>query len=127
LTELNAWGGKVRPTPESITNPEHFQDPPRSIQRAMGGKLFFFDIGATNIHRVGLFKGLGWRLPYPGVAKDITYVKILHEGKSLFTMFFGKVNHQSNFMPDTIEEIESVKGVPLAELREVYERHTIDK
>ncbi len=54
-----------KPLPGSLNvraNDRHFFDPPEMIQIAFGGRPWFFAVGATRVHRVGLFKGLGWEL-----------------------------------------------------------------
>lgn len=54
-----------RPLPESLnSDPEHrfFDDPPELIQRALGGREWFFERGFRSVHRVGIFKGIGWEL-----------------------------------------------------------------
>lgn len=46
------------------SDPEYriFYDPPEIIQQAFGGRPWFFETGCIRVHRVGLFKGLGWEL-----------------------------------------------------------------
>lgn len=125
--KLNAWGGKDRPLSESMTNPEFFRDPPREVARLMGGRPFFQEIQAQWLHRVGLFGGLCWCLPYSGASKNINYTRVtLEEGGKTFQMMFGKVNTLSNYIPDTIEEVKTITGVAASKLREVYERETVD-
>lgn len=54
-----------RPIGESmISDPAHriFYDPPELIQIAFGGRAWFHETDCTEVHRVGLFKGLGWTL-----------------------------------------------------------------
>lgn len=54
-----------KPLPETLAataNDRHFYDPPELIQIAFGGRPWFFETGCNRIHRVGLFKGLGWSL-----------------------------------------------------------------
>lgn len=44
----------------SDANHRLFFDPPEMIQMAFGGRQWFFAMGNIRVHRVGLFKGLGW-------------------------------------------------------------------
>lgn len=122
---LNAWGGKQRPIPESMTNPEFFDDPSRRLARILG-REFMFNIGAMWIHRIGLMQGLGWVLPYTGASQDINYVRITHSGGSSWKMKFGKVNRQSNYPTDTIEILKTIRGVHSSQIIEVYNRETTD-
>lgn len=39
-----------------------FYDPPELIQIAFGGRQWFHETDCTEVHRVGLFKGLGWQV-----------------------------------------------------------------
>lgn len=54
-----------KPLPDSLnSDPEHriFFDPPEIIQRAFGGRPWFFETGCVGVHRVGVFRGLGWQV-----------------------------------------------------------------
>lgn len=127
--ELNAWGGKIRPIAESITNSEgQFRDPPREISRLMGHKPYFDSIGAVYIHRVGLFQGIGWVLPHSGAKDDINYAKVtLNPDGRTYDMYLGRVQHDSNWQPDTIEVLRVVTQIPGPILRETYEKETVDQ
>lgn len=127
--ELNAWGGKIRPIAESIVASEsQFRDPPREISRLMGHKPYLDSIGAMFVHRVGLFQGIGWVLPYSGVKNDWNYVKVtLNNDGQTFDLSLGKVNTESNWQPETIEIQHVVTQIPGRELRATYERETIDQ
>ncbi len=64
----NAFARRMmeRPRPESLnSDPAYriFYDPPELIQIAFGGRQWFWEQGCTGVHRVGVFKGLGWELP----------------------------------------------------------------
>lgn len=59
----------VSPTLSAKAEDRHFYDPPELIQMAFGGRPWFFEADCRTIHRVGLFKGLGWILP-PRVARQ---------------------------------------------------------
>lgn len=55
-----------KPLPSSLnSDPNHriFFDPPELIQRAFGGRPWFLETGCTTAFRVGLFRGLGWKIP----------------------------------------------------------------
>lgn len=55
-----------KPLPASLnSDPEHrlFFDPPELIQRAFDGRPWFLETGCTTAFRVGLFRGLGWKIP----------------------------------------------------------------
>jgi hypothetical protein len=54
-----------KPRPESMnSDPEYriFKDVPEEIQRSLGGREWFWRMGCTRVHRVGLFKGIGWEI-----------------------------------------------------------------
>lgn len=125
---LNAWGGKIRPIAESIINSEgQFRDPPREIARWMGHMPYFTSIGAMHIHRVGLFRGIGWVLPHSGVKNDWNYARVTLNGDGrTFDLCLGKVEVESNYAPDTVEIQHVVAQIPGRDLRKVYERETTD-
>ena len=127
--ELNAWGGKIRPIAESIVASEsQFRDPPREIARWMGHTTYFTSIGAMHIHRVGLFRGIGWVLPHTGAKNDWNYARVTLNGDGVtFDLCLGKVETESNYAPDTIEIQHVVTQIPGRDLRKVYERETIDQ
>lgn len=124
----NAWGGKIRPISDSIVNSEtQFRDPPREISRWMGNMPYFTSIGAMFIHRVGLFRGIGWVLPHSGVKNDWNYARVTLNGDGVtFDLCLGKVEVESNYAPDTIEIQHTVVQIPGRDLRKVYERETMD-
>lgn len=127
--ELNAWGGKVRPIADSILNSEaQFRDPPREIARLMGHMPYFTSIGAMHVHRVGLFRGMGWVLPHSGVRDDVNFVRVvLNENGNTFDLHLGKVEVESNYPPDTVRILRVVSKIAPRDLRKTYERETIDQ
>lgn len=63
----NAFAARMaaKPPCESLnSDPAYriFYDPPELIQMAFGGRPWFFETGCVRVHRIGLFKGLGWEL-----------------------------------------------------------------
>lgn len=68
----------TRPVSPSLREPPPF-DPPRLIQEAMGGREFFWEIGAKAVHRVGLSLGLGWRLPFGEARDGVDFVRVTVE------------------------------------------------
>lgn len=67
-TDVHPFAARMmnRPKPASLdSSPEarFFYDPPELIQQVFGGRPWFFEQGVTSVHRVGLFRGLGWTLP----------------------------------------------------------------
>lgn len=72
----------AKPLPDSLnSDPAHriFHDPPEMIQMAFGGRPWFLETGCTAVHRVGLFKGLGWAVSPLVTAQDelgITHVRV---------------------------------------------------
>ncbi len=71
-----------KPLPESLnvtSNDRHFYDPPEVIQQWFGGRSWFLEMGNTKVHRVGLFRGIGWELDSHIASQDergITGVRI---------------------------------------------------
>lgn len=71
----NAFAQRMldKPMPESLnSDPMHrfFYDPPELIQQAFGGRAWFHEVGNSCVHRVGLFRGLGWNLSELIVRQD---------------------------------------------------------
>jgi len=113
-----------------MTDPPPF-DPPRLIQRALGGGEFFFEIGARAIHRVGLVLGLAWRLPFGEAARGIDFVRVTTtptpgRPELLFLMEFGRCKQfdGDGCAEPEVEWIEAHHGVPLNDLRQFYELAT---
>lgn len=128
MTELNAWGGKVRKTPESISNPEHVYDPARHISRILGGPPFLQESGAMYVHRVGLMKGIAFCLPYSGASRDINYVRItINELSNAWDMLFGRVDLEKHFAHEYVDVVESIKNVPSNQVVKEYHRATTDE
>jgi len=114
--------------PESCRSdaPPIFDDIPAQIGYAMGHRQFFFESGAQSIHRIGVNRGLGWRLPF-GEAKDhINFVKVeLEQGRNTLKMSFGKGNRElGNVETPDFELIREVKGLKLDDLKKCYEENT---
>lgn len=102
-----------------------FHDPPDLIGEAMGGRAWFFEIGATVIHRIGLHKGLGWKLPFGEAANGIGFVRVYvtPEGVGSLTMEFLRVG------PDTNEglmlfPIGKIEGLRYQDLKPTYNANT---
>jgi hypothetical protein len=112
---------------DSILYPEVVRDPPREISRLMGGRDFFTDIGAMYIHRVGLLQGVGLALPSPGVKDGVNFatVTVNKENPNLFDLMLGTFVEESNWSPDTVEEMKHFKRLNRHEIRLTYERETV--
>lgn len=131
----------TRPIGKSLTDPPPF-DPPRLIQETLGGRQFFFDIGARAIHRVGLLLGLGWRLPFGEAADAIDFVQISVEklgqphDELTFEMQFYRIKRfdadgctmfadiitPSAVIPEAeMEQVRWYYNVPLSRLRQTYD------
>lgn len=121
-TSTNEFAKRMlnRPIPPSLTDPFHV-DPPALICRAFGGREWFFDNEACAIHRVGIFLGLGWRLPrYVQRPDGIDMVRVTterHHG-ALSMLFL----HCGDRPPEEAETVVSHYGVPYDQLLETYER-----
>lgn len=112
------------PIPDSLRKdaPPIFDDIPAQIGYALGHREFFFDTGAQSIHRIGVNRGLGWRLPF-GEAKDhINFVKVeLEQGRNTLRMQFGKGNRElGNVETPDFELIREVGGLKMEDLKRVY-------
>lgn len=106
--------------------PPIFDDIPAQIGYALGHREFFFQIGAQAIHRIGINRGLGWRLPF-GEAKDhINFVKVeLEKGRNTLRMSFGKGNRElGNTETPDFELIREVGGLKLDDIKKCYEENT---
>lgn len=120
----------TRPIPPCMTDPPPF-DPPKLISDAMGGRQFFFDVGARTVHRIGLLLGLGWRLPFGEARDHINLIKVAVDqtvkGRLAFVMGFWKIDRLDEdgcSRPEDAVFIREVRGVALRDLRSTYEQQT---
>lgn len=118
----NAFAKRMteRPIGKSMTEPYH-DDPPSRIGYAMGGREWFFETEARALHRIGIFLGLGWRLPkYVQRPDGIDMVRIVVNpvNGALDIQFL----HCGDRPPEEAEPIRGVGGLAYADLRETYER-----
>ena len=123
--ETNAFAARMmdRAIPPSLYAPYH-NDPPSRISYAFGGREWFFEQDARSVHRIGIFLGLGWRLPkYVQRPDGIDMVKIIAE-----TVGFGmeesltiQLLHCGEQDPEWAEEIKVAHHVPYRSLKQVYE------
>lgn len=111
----------TRPMPPSLTMPYH-DDPPANIGRAMGGQEFFFRTGAKTLHRIGIFLGLGWRLPFGEARHGIDYIRVVVNPRTnkLDMQFL----HAGERPPEEAEPIRGVGGLSYRELLSAYEENT---
>lgn len=112
-----------RPIPPSLTEPYH-DDPPSRISHAMGGREFFFEAEARALHRIGIFLGLGWRLPkYVQRPDGIDMVKILQKshGPSMPPSLTIEFLHCGDRPPEEAEPVRVINHVPYNGLRRTYE------
>lgn len=102
------------------------EDPVEDIQRAFGGRPWFFDIGARTIHRVGLFLGLAWMLPVHQIDREavdpINGVRITKNKMGpLFTMEFVHYDQPEDLMEAPSYRVKDHRtSVPLSKLRDIY-------
>lgn len=122
-----------KPPPESLnSDPSYriFYDPPEIIQQAFGGRPWFFDTGCVRVHRVGLFKGLGWELD-PMLAAmcelEVTGVRItarhFRTGKEqLYDMEFvhRQLDEEDRSAPVPIRILASRMGLTAEQLKPAY-------
>lgn len=80
----------TRPLPESLnSDPEHryFRDPPELVQRALGGREWFFDNNFRSVHRIGCFLGLGWEIdPIAHPDRGYTGVRVVMTANHTLTV-----------------------------------------
>lgn len=122
-----------KPLPESLSSdPEYriFYDPPEIIQRAFGGRPWFFETGCVRVHRVGVFKGLGWELD-PMLAKqcdlEVTGVRITarayrRDKIQRYDMEFvvRELNEEDRSAPVPVRIVASRMGLLAEELKTAY-------
>lgn len=126
-----------RPQSESLNtdvNARFFYDPPELIQIAFGGRAWFFRMGNSRAHRIGVFKGLGWELD-PFIAKaderGITGVRITarpHHAASgkqqLYDMEFvgRRIDYDEAGFQDGFEQrtIDHRPGLEAGQLKAAY-------
>lgn len=118
-----------KPKPESLNtevNARFFLDPPEIIQLSFGGWVWFVEMGITRVHRVGLFRGIGWELDLETRRNnpiEATGVKIVRHGQigMKFNMFFMKrVVPDDHLDPMDITILDQRLQLPLADLKKVY-------
>lgn len=111
----------TRPIPRSLTEPFP-DDPPANIGRAMGGGAFFFEVGARAIARIGILRGLSWRLPFGESRDKIDLIHVLIDPRTKrLTMEFRRITNDD---PVEHEFIRSVSGMAYSDLLSVYHRET---
>lgn len=109
-----------RPIGKSMTEPYHV-DPPALISQAMGGREWFFETDARSLHRIGIFLGLGWRLPrYVQRPDGIDMVRVL--ANPIYGTLDLQFLHCGDRPPEEAEAVRGVGGLAYAQLRETYER-----
>lgn len=98
-------------------------DDPRDIATAMGGREFFFNIGASRVHRIGLFKGLGFSIPKGESTRYIDFVRVhREEGKTTFSIEFSIMTEDN--LGFNYQQIAKREGVPIRQLANVYQEET---
>lgn len=110
---------RPRPIPPSLTEPFHV-DPPALIAQHMGGREWFFEIEARAIHRIGIFLGLGWRLPrYVQRPDGIDMIRIVINrlSRALDMQFL----HCGDRPPEEAECVVLLCGNKYGDLRGLYE------
>ena len=124
-----------RPRSESLnSDPEYriFYDPPEIIQQALGGREWFWRVGNTRVHRVGLFLGIGWEIDQQVRADsknpDISGVRVTISSlqaarKPTFSMLFlsREPAPESDPSAPTRERIVAASvGLSLEQLKPLY-------
>lgn len=114
-----------------ISDPAHriFYDPPELIQQAFGGRAWFFETGCSRVHRVGVFKGLGWELDPVFARQDergITGVRITarphHRDKvQKYDMeFLSRTLPEDTMDPVAVRVIDHRPGLTADQLKPAY-------
>lgn len=87
----------------------------------MGGREFFYEAEARALHRIGIFLGLGWRLPkYVQRPDGIDMVRVVvNPVNGALDMQFL---HCGERPPEEAEAIRGVGGLAYVDLRKTYER-----
>jgi hypothetical protein len=130
----NAFAARMasKPPPESLnSDPEYriFYDPPEIIQRAFGGRPWFFETGCVRVHRVGVFKGLGWELDPMLAAQcelEVTGVRITarpyrRDKIQRYDMeFVRRELHEDWGAPVAVQIVASRMGLLAEELKSAY-------
>lgn len=122
-----------RKLPDSLnSDPSYriFYDPPEIIQQAFGGRVWFFETGCVRVHRVGLFKGLGWELdPMRSAMCEIeaTGVRVIARslrkgGQQLFDIEFlnRQIDEEDRFAPVPVRIVASRTGLFAEQLKYAY-------
>jgi len=118
----------LSPSLDVDANSRHFYDPPELIQLAFGGWPWFQENSCRAIHRVGLFRGLGWEFdPADQLNNKLnaTGVRITLGIKERCTLLFLQreiIRDDGGFIVGQIERILASKtGLLLSELKPTYE------
>ncbi len=133
----------TRKISDSIANPIFFEDPSRLISEALG-REFMYEIGAIAIHRIGLLRGIGWRIPYGMASHGLSYCRMTKSRTGIGCLVeFAKLpisiyerqnmageeafawNRTVEAAVEQMEFVRSIDKVPLGQLREVYMRETV--
>lgn len=126
-----------KPIPESMLGgaaARHFYDPPENISLAFGGRPWFHSTDCKTVHRIGLFKGLGWKIgEYVQKQLDdqringvrVTIRAATGEPKYDIMFVHHYQNHEEGQEPDNLEPVSyhTIKHLgPLtaAELKPAY-------
>jgi hypothetical protein len=100
---------------------EIWNDVPDKIGRSMGGQEFFFNEEARAIHRVGIGRGLGWRLPKYQQRKDRINHVYVYQSRITGLLEMRFCNSSEN-PEDGTEIILNVPDLQYADLRTTYEK-----
>lgn len=119
-----------RAAPDSCnSDPAHrfFDDPPEQIQIAFGGRPWFFEAGNTRVHRIGLFRGLGWEfdrevsLKHPRRATGVEITKRSTGKDRKFDMVFvQRVLAEDHMEGGGKSIVSSHPGLTLDQLKPAY-------
>lgn len=115
----------AKPLPESLNSDpaaRFFFDPPELIQQAFGGRQWFLDNNCYRVHRVGIFKGLGWEIdPAARDEREITGVRITRGVRGAYAIEFLHRSLPGDWSEPVGERHIDVRvGLRLDQLKGVY-------
>lgn len=123
-----AFAQRMAARPHNIdtsANARHFHDPPELIQIAFGGRPWLADRGCQFVHRIGLMRGLGWRLATIHETRGINGVRIVARlrthGDQLYDLYFGEYQQgPDNLDLPVFRTIDHRPGLTAAQLKPAY-------
>lgn len=115
------------PSLDSDPNARIFADPPEWVGLAFGGRQWFLETGCRNVHRIGIFKGLAWRIPAHVEDQDergINGVRIeyrpLQRVYDVFFVHYDAFDPDENSGPVSYRIVEHRPKLDASQLMAVY-------